>query len=461
MNGNYNSNVELSIENLGILNKLVDNCKNHYNIPEEAFKKSFVKRGLREPDGSGVRAGITRIGNAHGYIISEGEKAPAKGELFYCGYNVEDLVNSYMSENRFGFEEVIYILLFGSLPTAEQLNEFDSIVDACRYLPERFTEDIIMKAPTPSLMNKLASGVLALYAYDENPDDCSLSNMIRQSIELIARLPIIAAHSYSVYRHYFCHKSLNLHYPHNNLSTAENFLRVLRSNKTYTDEEAKLLDLCLVLHAEHGGGNNSTFAARVVTSTGTDTYSAIASAIGSLKGPKHGGANIEAQRMFDDMKANLKNPKDDAEVLDYLRKILRGEVGDKSGLVYGMGHAVYTISDPRAILLKSYAKDLTEKKGYLEDFELLEAVERLTPQAFYDVKKVEKPICANVDLYSGLVYRMLGIPVEMYTPLFAIARISGWCAHRVEECISGGKIIRPAYKCIEPERQFVSLENRK
>ncbi|MBR0326904.1 MAG: citrate synthase, partial [Clostridia bacterium] len=339
------------------LSKLINESREHYAIPSSAQNKPYIKRGLREADGTGVIAGVTRKGNVHGYIISEGERTPAKGELYYCGYNVEDLVTAFMEESRFGFEETVYLLLFGKLPTAEQLEQFDALMDDCRFLPPRFTEDIIMKAPSPNIMNKMATSTLALYSYDENPEDNSLENMIRQSVELIARLPIVAAHSYAVYRNFFKNKSLTLHNPSNKLSTAENFLRVLRSDKSYTDEEAKLLDLCLVLHAEHGGGNNSTFTTRVISSAGSDTYSAIASAICSLKGPRHGGANIKAQQMFDNIRENVRNRKDDGEIKDYLTKILKGNANDGSGLIYGMGHAVYTLSDPRSVILK---KNITQ-----------------------------------------------------------------------------------------------------
>ncbi len=460
MNYNIINNSEQESRARETLGKLINESRDHYSIPASASNKTYIKRGLREADGTGVIAGVTRKGNVHGYIISEGERTPAKGELYYCGYNVEDLVTAFMEESRFGFEETVYLLLFGKLPTAEQLEQFDSVMDDCRFLPPRFTEDIIMKAPSPNIMNKMATSTLALYSYDENPEDNSLDNMIRQSVELIARLPIIAAHSYAVYRNFFKNKSLTLHNPSNNLCTAENFLRVLRSDKSYTEEEAKLLDLCLVLHAEHGGGNNSTFTTRVISSAGSDTYSAIASAICSLKGPRHGGANIKAQQMFDEIRENVRNRKDDGEIRDYLRKILRGTAGDGSGLIYGMGHAVYTMSDPRAVMLKRYAQHLAEEKGYGDDFRLLEAVERLSPEVFCDVKKTTKPICANVDLYSGLVYRMLGIPTEMFTPLFAIARVAGWCGHRIEEASGNNKIIRPGYKCIAPATPYVHINER-
>lgn len=439
---------------------LVEGSRAHYEIPEEEFSRNFVKRGLRESNGTGVMAGITRKGNAHGYVLSEGEMMPIDGELFYCGYSIEDLARGFLSENRFGFEESAFILLFGHLPTAAELQKFNALLDSCRCLPPRFTEDIIMKAPSTSVMNKMASAVLALYAYDDNPDDLSLENLTRQSIELISVMPIIAAHSYAVYRSNFFGKSLTLHNPHPNRSTAQTFLRMIRPNKIYTDEEAKLLDLCLTLHAEHGGGNNSTFTCRCVSSTGSDTYSAIAAAIGSLKGPKHGGANIKVREMLKYISRNVKDPKDDEEIVSILRAILRGEGNDGSGLIYGMGHAVYTLSDPRARILKENARALAEKKGFLTDYMLYEAVERLTARAFQEEKGVSRTICANVDLYSGFVYHMLDIPEEMYTPLFTISRIVGWCAHRIEECCSAKKIIRPAYKCISRTPAYIPLEKR-
>ncbi len=441
------------------LSELIESSREHYNIPEEEFARNFVKRGLREANGSGVMAGVTRKGNAHGYVLSEGELAPIEGELFYCGYNVDDLAKGFLSEDRFGFEESAFVLLFGHLPTKDELASFCALLDESRCLPPRFTEDIIMKAPS-SVMNKMASAVLALYAYDENPDDTSYENIIRQSIKLIAVMPIIAAHSFSVYRNHFFGKSLTLHNPHQNRSTAQSFLRMLRPNKEYTDDEAKLLDLCLMLHAEHGGGNNSTFTCRSVSSTGSDTYSAIAAAIGSLKGPRHGGANIKVREMMKYLIQNLKDRKDDEEIVALLRKILRGEGNDGSGLIYGMGHAVYTLSDPRSRILKENARILAEKNGMLDDFLLNEAVERLTPRAFFEEKGYTKPICANVDLYSGLVYHMLDIPEEMYTPLFAIARVAGWCAHRIEEICSGKKIIRPAYKYISSNPQYKAIDER-
>jgi citrate synthase len=429
-------------------------------VPQEAFENYRVKRGLREKDGTGVMAGVTKVGNVHGYVVYEGEKRADDGKLEYRGFDMTKMVDGFSAEDRYGFEECVYLLLFGKLPTAEELKDFNDLVSHNRHLPPRFTEDILMKAPSRSIMNKMATGVLALYAYDENPDDTSLENMLRQSIEIIARLPVIAAHSYAVYRNYFYGKSLNLHTPHDDLSTAQNFLRILRSNKKYTEEEARLLDLCMVMHAEHGGGNNSTFSCRVLSSSGTDTYSAISAGIGSLKGPLHGGANIKVQEMFDYMKENLRDIHDEDEVKHMLTAILNHEGGDGSGKIYGMGHAIYTKSDPRAVILKKYARDLAYKKGYGDDFKLLETIERTTPELFAKYKGINKPMCANVDLYSGLVYRMLDIPVEMYTPLFAIARVSGWCAHRIEEFQTAKRIIRPAYKCIFKEQEYVPLNER-
>ena len=429
-------------------------------IPQGAFENFRVKRGLREMDGTGVMAGVTNIGNAHGYMVYEGERVADAGKLEYRGFDMTALVDGVRAENRYGFEECVYILLFGKLPTAEELAGFKSLLASQRHLPDRFTEDILMKVPSPSIMNKMAMGVLALYAYDDNPDDTSLENMLRQSIEIIARLPSIAAHAYAVYRSNYFKKSLNLHTPKDELGTAQNFLRMLRPDKQYTEEEARLLDLCMIIQAEHGGGNNSTFTCRVLSSSGTDTYSAISGAIGSLKGPLHGGANIKVQQMFDCMKENIHDIRDEEEVSAYIQKILNKEAYDGKGLIYGMGHAIYTKSDPRAVILKKYAEELAVKKGYGDDFHLLETIERVTPDLFNAHKGLNKPMCANVDLYSGLVYRMLGIPVELYTPLFAIARVSGWCAHRIEEFQTAKKIIRPAYKSIAKAHEYVPLDQR-
>ena len=441
-----------------IFSNLVTNAKNANVIPAEKFESYRVKRGLREMDGTGVVAGVTNIGNAHGYIVYEGEKLADEGKLEYRGLNMTSLIEGFTSENRFGFEECIYLLLFGKLPTKSELDGFCALLDEKRRLPAGFTEDVIMKAPSPSIMNKMATSVLALYAYDENPDDTSLENTLRQSIDIIAKLPVIAANSYRVYRTYFHGKSLNIHTPKAGLSSAENFLRISRSTKTFTEEEARLLDLCMVIQAEHGGGNNSTFACRVLSSSGTDTYSAIAAGIGSLKGPLHGGANIKVQQMFDTIRPMITDVNDDDQIKSVLVKILGGEIGD--GKIYGMGHAIYTKSDPRAIMLKKYAHDLAVKKGYGDDFKLLESIERITPDVFREFKGIDKEMCANVDLYSGLVYRMLDIPPEMYTPLFAIARVSGWCSHRIEETQTAKRIIRPAYKCIATPIDYIPLDQR-
>lgn len=461
MNFYERNDAHLQEENEAILKEMLRESEQAYQIPPSAFDGYRVKRGLREVDGTGVTAGVTRIGNAHGYVINEGERSAVEGDLSYRGYRLADLCENFVKEGRFGFAECCYLLFFGKLPTATQLEDFHRLLNNYAILPPRFDEDILMKAPSPSIMNKMATGVFSLYAYDENPDDTGLENMLRQSMQLVARVPVIAAHSYAVYKNVFEGRSLNIHNPHADLSTAQNFLRMLRSDKSYEDEEARLLDLCLVVHAEHGGGNNSAFACRVLSSSGTDTYSAIGAAIGSLKGPRHGGANIKVQEMFDCIKAELPNPRDDGALRDYLMKLLRGQAYDGSGLIYGMGHAVYTRSDPRAVLLKRYARSLAEQKGFGEDFELLESIERLTPEVFYAYKGIEKPMCANVDLYSGLIYRMLRIPVCMYTPLFALARVSGWCAHRIEEFCTAKKIIRPAYKCITKENGYIPLEARK
>ncbi len=455
-----NTTVDIKQKNKETFDRCVELAKDTNRIPPEAFDSFRVKRGLREMDGTGVTAGVTNIGNAHGYIVYEGEKIADDGKLEYRGMDITSLIDGFRSENRYGFEECVYLLLFGRLPSASELSDFCNLLTEKRRLPLGFSENILMKAPSPSIMNKMAMSVLALYAYDDNPDDTSLENMLRQSIEIIARLPVIAANSYRVYRTYFHGKSLNLHAPKDGLTTAENFLRISRSSKTFTEEEARLLDLCMVIQAEHGGGNNSSFTCRVLSSSGTDTYSAIAAAIGSLKGPLHGGANIKVQEMFDCIKPQVGDVNDDEEVRRVLGAILRRETGDGLGKIYGMGHAIYTKSDPRAVMLKKYAEDLAVRKGYGDDFHLLQTIERVTPDLFNEFKGTNRPMCANVDLYSGLVYRMLGIPPEMYTPLFAIARVSGWCAHRIEETQTAKKIIRPAYKCIAKPKEYVPLSER-
>ncbi len=439
---------------------LMEVTKENYKIPKKVFDNSNVKRGLRNADGSGVVAGATNLGLVHGYVLYEGEKRPDEGKLYYRGYDVQSLVEGYVNENRYGFEECAFILLFGVLPTNEQLNDFRTLISEYSTLPAGFAEDVIMRAPSMDIMNKIQSGITSLYTYDSNPEDMSIENQIRQSIQLISRLPIIAAQAYSVKKHIFDDGSLLLHRPLPGLACAQNFMRILGQDITFDEKEARLLDLCLVLHAEHGGGNNSTFACRVLSSSGTDIYSAISAAVGSLKGHKHGGANKKVDQMFEYIKENVRDWKDDEEISAYLEKILRKEAGDGSGLIYGMGHAIYTNSDPRAVMLKKYACDLAEEKGFMEEFDLLKKIEELSPGVFARATGKEKYMCANVDMYSGLVYRMLGIPKELYTPLFASARVAGWCAHRIEEILTGGKIMRPAYKTNYVIRRYIPMNER-
>ncbi|MGB9662092.1 MAG: citrate/2-methylcitrate synthase [Moorellaceae bacterium] len=433
--------------------------RNNY-IDPELYEKYNVKRGLRNKDGTGVLVGLTEIGEVHGYILDEGERIPDRGRLLYRGIDVWDIVHGFQQEKRYGFEEVCYLLLFGELPNRQKLEQFTSLLAEKRSLPDGFVEDMILKAPSPDIMNKLARSVLASYSYDGNPDDTSIRNIVRQSIELIARFPIMAAYGYQAKCHYYNGKSLYIHLPQKELGTAENFLHMIRSDNQYTRLEAELLDLALVLHAEHGGGNNSTFTVHVVASTGTDIYSVIAAAVGSLKGPKHGGANIKVMEMMDDIKANVKDWEDEAEVKYYLTKILRKEAFDRKGLIYGLGHAVYTLSDPRAILLKEKAAELAKAKGLDDEFNLYLTIEKVAPEVFAAEKQADKIIAPNVDFYSGFVYKMLNIPVELYTPIFAIARIAGWCAHLIEELVSGGRIIRPAYKNVLPRKNYLPLDQR-
>ena len=420
-----------------------------------------MKRGLRNADGTGVMAGITQIGNVQGYYIQDGERVPMEGRLIYRGIDVEELIQGFLSEGRFGFEETAYLLLFGALPTRRQLEDFNAVLSELRPLPPNFTEDMILRVPGRDVMNRLGRCVLALYCYDPEPEAQDLPNELRRALQLVARCPMIVAHSYAAKRHYFDNDSLYLHRSQDGLSLAENFLHAMRHDKHFTPDEARLLDLCMVLHAEHGGGNNSAFACRVLSSSGTDIYAAISAAVGSLKGPRHGGANKKVMEMFRYIQEGVSDWKDDGQVQDFLQKLLRREAGDRSGLIYGMGHAIYTLSDPRAKLLKRFAKDLADQKGMLPEFELVESVERLAPQVINDHRGQNKPVCANVDLYSGLVYKMLDIPEELYTPLFAMARMVGWCAHRVEEVYNpGNKIIRPAYKAVAPLQPFVPLDQR-
>ncbi len=431
-------------------------------VIDKSYYNDSVKRGLRNADGSGVMAGVTRVGQVVGYYMQDGEKMPIPGRLIYRGIDVTDLVDGFVAENRLGFEETAYLLIFGNLPDRESLESFKKILAEYRVLPQGFTEDMILAAPSKDIMNKLARGVLALYSYDPDPetDVNDIRKELDQALHLIARCPVIVANAFAAKRHYFDKESLYIHHPQDDLSTAENFLYSVRHDNSFEPDEAQLLDLCLVLHAEHGGGNNSAFACRVLSSSMTDIYSSISAAVGSLKGPRHGGANKKVMEMFEYLKKDVTNWNDDAEIVSYLRKILRREVGLKDGLIYGMGHAVYTLSDPRTVKLKEMARKLAEKKGHLKEFELLESIERLAPAAFAEERREEVSMCANVDMYSGLVYKMLDIPSELFTPLFAISRMVGWCAHRIEEVYNNNKIIRPAYKAVAPKSEYIPLDKR-
>ena len=432
--------------------------RNH--IAPEMYEDHRVYRGLRDRRGRGVVTGLTEVSTVNAQRLGEdGEFHPIPGELFYRGYNVKDLVAGFRRDNRFGFEEIIYLLLFSELPDEGELFRFRRELAQCRSLPTSFVRDMILKAPGRDLMNILSRCVLALYAYDENPDDISVANVLRQSLQLIAIFPMLAAYSYQSYQHYHNDKSLFIHMPRPEYSTAENFLHLLREDSQFTPLEAKILDLALVLHAEHGGGNNSTFTTHVVTSSGTDTYSSVAAALGSLKGPRHGGANIKVVRMFDDMKATI-DTTDDDQIRDYLSRLLNKNAFDRAGLIYGMGHAVYSLSDPRSELLKEYAKQLAEEKGYQEEYALYEKVADMAPEMIAEKRKVFKGVSPNVDFYSGLIYRMLDLPCELFTPLFAMARIAGWSAHRIEEIQNAGKIIRPAYISVKDNRDYVPMNER-
>ncbi len=437
-----------------------EELKKHSKISQEYFERFDVKRGLRNRDGSGVMAGLTKVCSVEGYYIEDGERMPIEGKLKYRGMNVNDIVNGCRAENRFGYEEVVWLLLFGSLPTSSQLENFKNIISSARDLPEDFIEDMIMKAPSPDIMNKLQRSVLALYSYDSNPDDISIENVLRQSIQILAQMPTIMTYAYQVKRRHYYKKSMYIHPIKPEHSTAETILYTTRSNHEFTDEEAKLLDVCLMLHADHGGGNNSAFATRVLSSSGTDTYAAISAGIGSLKGPRHGGANLKVAEMMRFMKEDVKDITDERQVADFLRKVINKEAGDRSGLVYGMGHAVYTLSDPRQIILKEEASKIADKTGFADEFRALCLIEKLTPEIFAQEKHNTKKICANVDLYSGLIYEMLKIPMDLYTPLFAIARVAGWSAHRMEELISGNRVIRPAYKNVGTPKEYVPLNDR-
>ena len=429
-------------------------------IDPALYGKYDVKRGLRNANGTGVLVGLTSIGDVVGYEMQDGQKVAVPGRLIYRGYNIEDLINDAEKQNQFAYEQCVYLLLFGELPTQEALDNFRTLLGAKRTLPENFTEDMIMKAPSSDIMNKLARGVLASYSYAPNPEDRSIPNILRQCLELISRFPTIAAYAYQAKRRYFEGKSMYIHNPLPNLSTAEDFLRLIRNDKQYTDEEAKLLDLALILHAEHGGGNNSSLTVHVVSSADTDTYSSIAAAVGSLKGRRHGGANIQVMEMMDDIKNHVRDWSNEDEVRRYLQKIVNKDAFNHTGLIYGLGHAVYTINDPRASLLRDKAAHLAEEKGLGEEFNLYRLIEKIGPEVLYEKLGDRKKICANVDLYSGFVYSMLNIPRELFTPLFAVSRIAGWSAHRIEEIVAGGRIYRPAYQSICKERPYIPLDQR-
>ncbi|MGD9475229.1 MAG: citrate/2-methylcitrate synthase [Eubacteriaceae bacterium] len=435
-------------------------CQSNNFIEPELYKKYKVNRGLRDLQGNGVLTGLTEISEIQAFKFVDGEKIGIDGKLFYRGINVEDLVKGFERENRFGFEEVTYLLLFGELPDRDQLSVFSQILGNYRTLPTSFVRDIIMKAPSADMMNTLARSVLTLYSYDDHASDISIPNVLRQCLELIALFPQLAVYGYQSYKHYHDGQSLFIHQPQPHLSTAENILHVLRPDSQYTELEARILDIALVLHAEHGGGNNSTFTTHVVSSSGTDTYSVIAASLGSLKGPKHGGANIKVVEMFEDMKNSISDWSDESKVRQYLVDLLNKKAFDNAGLIYGIGHAIYSVSDPRANVFKGFVQKLSEEKGKTEEFELYSMVERLAPEAIAETRKIYKGVSANVDFYSGFVYNMLGLPPQLFTPIFAIARISGWSAHRLEELINAGKIIRPAYKNVCERNPYIPINER-
>lgn len=443
-------------DNVTKLLELSELCENNNRIASELYTRYDVKRGLRDSDGRGVLTGLTDISTVNGYK----NNSPCEGELFYRGVNVNDLVRGFLADYRHGYEETVYLLLFGELPTEQQLQSFAELIADCRTLPTNFVRDVIMKAPNADLMNSLARGVLTLYSYDKNANDLAIPNVLRQCIGLISTLPMLTVYAYQAYSHYIKHKGLFIHQPSEKLSTAENILRLLREDNKYTETEARILDLCLVLHAEHGGGNNSSFTTHVVTSSGTDTYSSTAASLCSLKGSKHGGANLKVKWMFDDIKKNVSDYEDDDEIRAYLHKILSKEAFDGSGLIYGIGHAVYTRSDPRALLLKKYSEKLCVEKGRADEFQLYKRVDRIASDIMNGKPGRLKPIPVNVDFYSGLVYDVLNIPEELYTPLFAVSRIAGWSAHRIEELMNSSKIIRPAYMSVREDRDYIPLEDR-
>ena len=439
---------------------LAEQCEKNGRIDPELYGKYDVKRGLRDLNGKGVLAGLTEISEIVSTKKVDGKEVPCEGKLYYRGIDVEELIRGCVKDRRFGFEETTYLLLFGELPTPQQLQDFTRLLGGYRRLPTSFVRDIIMKAPSRDMMNTLARSVLTLYSYDDFASDISIPNVLRQCLQLIALFPMLSVYGYQAYRHYHDGQSLYIHPPVESLSTAENILHILRPDCKYTELEARVLDIALILHAEHGGGNNSTFTTHVVSSSGTDTYSAIAAALGSLKGPKHGGANIKVVQMFENMKQVVKDWKDEEELSVYLRHLLHKEAFDKAGLIYGMGHAVYSLSDPRAKVMEAFVKSLSEEKGKMEEYELYSTVARLAPQIISQERKIYKGVSPNVDFFSGFIYSMLDLPLELYTPIFAIARISGWSAHRIEELTNAGKIIRPAYKSVQEQRPYISFDKR-
>ena len=453
------ANYKLPVDD-STLDILCEQLAKKNKVEQRDYWKYGVKKGLRNADGTGVMAGLTKICSVEGYYIDDGERVPKEGVLKYRGYSIRDFITACDNEDRFGYEEIVWLLLFGSLPTEKQLSEFKALLGASRDLPPEFIDDIMMKNPSKDIMNKMARSILSLYSRDADPDNTSIKNVLCQSIQLIAQMPSIMCYAYQVKRRIYDNKSMYLHPIKPELSTAETILRSIRSNKQFTHEEARLLDTCLMLHAEHGGGNNSTFTTRVLTSSGTDTYATISGAMGALKGPKHGGANLKVREMIDFMNESVSDINDEGQVADFLTKVIRKEAGDRAGLIYGMGHAVYTISDPRAATLKEKARAYAMSKGFDREFRQLELVEELTPEIFRKEKGITKAMCANVDLYSGLIYHMLGIPQDLFTPLFATARIAGWSAHRIEELMTGGKIIRPAYKNVATKRHYKPLSER-
>lgn len=443
-----------------IVEGLAHSCEVNCRIEQELYDRYDVKRGLRDKSGTGVLAGLTKISHIQSFEEKDGKKIPCEGKLLYRGYNITDLVKGDILDKRFGFEEIAYLLLFGELPNTEQLDSFKHLLAKSRTLPTNFVRDVIMKAPSKDMMNSISKSVLTLASYDESASDISIPNVLGQCLMLISVFPMLAVYGYHAYNHYERDESFYIHRPDENLSMAENFLRLLRPDMNYTALEARVLDIAFVLHMEHGGGNNSTFTTHVVSSSGTDTYSAIAAALSSLKGPKHGGANIKVVEMMNDLKKNVKDLKDDEQIADYLRKLLNKEAFDKKGLIYGMGHAVYSISDPRATIFKGFVEQLSNEKGRKDEFELYSKIERLAPKIIGEERSIYKGVSANVDFYSGFVYSMLDIPLELYTPMFAIARIVGWSAHRIEELVNVDKIIRPAYKSITEEREYRPMDER-